>query len=257
MLITTPHSAPSHLIERAISLAKETGAMYVEREQAAIPMLMQKYGQLRVVVVLEKGVRLYGQNVPTVDFHPSLGLVRMKRLQKGCIDPMLKACDFHVGDTVIDCTAGLGADALVFSFAAGCRGRVIACESSWPLYVLLLEGMRRYETSVKQINAAFRRIEVKHEDHLNMLSLMDSRSSDVVYFDPMFRKPLIQSSAIRQAEHLVNASHITEESIAQARRVARKRIVMKEQRQSPEFARLGFQVIEGGRSAIAYGIIDV
>ena len=54
-----------------------------------------------------------------MEFHPSMGFVRLKRVLNGKPDPMLEASGMEEGDSVLDCTAGLGADALVFSGKGG------------------------------------------------------------------------------------------------------------------------------------------
>ena len=56
---------------------------------------------------------------------------------------------------------------------------------------------------------------------------------------------------------LADMRALTDETITEARRVARCRVVMKERRESTEFARLGFAVIAGGRySRVAYGVME-
>jgi len=47
-------------------------------------------------------------------------------------------------------------------------------------------------------------------------------------------------------------------AVEQAKRIARRRVVMKEANGSGEFQRLGFSQVLGGKySSVAYGIIDV
>ena len=85
-----------------------------------------------------------------------------------------------------------------------------------------------------------RRIEVKLVEHTSYLQQQPDRSVDIIYFDPMFRQPLEQSSASSHCVRLLMMNRCIEIAINEARRVARKAIVMKEHRHSAEFARLGF-----------------
>jgi hypothetical protein len=55
---------------------------------------------------------------------------------------------------------------------------------------------------------------------------------------------------------VANKNPLTLETIAEAKRVARQRVVLKESSKSLEFARLGFLERAGGRySKVQYGVI--
>lgn len=257
MYITTGEKEAGHLVERARNLAETTGGTYIPRKKMSLPALVAHYGIDEVLVVLQGKVRLFRPDSPLLEFHPSMGFVRAKRVLNGEADPMLEAGAVLEGDTVIDCTAGLGTDALVFSVAVGKSGRVIACESSLPLYTLLVEGMSQYESIKPAINEAFRRIELRHANHLDLLRSLPDRSCDTVYFDPMFREPMMDSSGIKPLRDYANHNALDEQSIIEAKRVARKRVVMKEKRGSAEFTRLGFEVHDRGNAKTLYGVINV
>ena len=79
---------------------------------------------------------------------------------------------------------------------------------------------------------------------------------DVIYFDPMFRHPFAESKNIAPLRPVANKNPLTLETIAEARRVARQRVVLKESGKSREFARLGFTERAGGRySKVKYGVM--
>lgn len=257
MYITTGEKEAALLVERARNLAETTGGTYVRRNKMSLPMMIEHYEAEEVLVVLQGKVRLFRKDSPLLEFHPSMGFVRAKRILRGEPDPLLEAGAVNEGDTIIDCTAGLGTDALVFSVAVGKSGRVIACESSLPLYTLLVEGMSQYETIKPAVNEAFRRIELHHANHLDLLRSLPDQSCDTVYFDPMFREPMMDSSAIQPLRDYANAHALDEQSIMEARRVARKRVVMKEKRGSAEFDRLGFEILDRANAKTLYGVINV
>ncbi|MEC0330712.1 MULTISPECIES: class I SAM-dependent methyltransferase [Paenibacillus] len=255
MLITTGDRETPAVLERAQNLAALTGATRVPRGRTSLAKLAERYGDGDILVVMEQGVRLHRAGQEPLTFHPSMGFVRAKRLLKGESDAMLEAARAAPGDFVIDGTAGLGSDASVFAVAAGPGGRVLALEDSFPLWALLQEGLKHYVSGLPEFDAALRRIETVHGNHLEVLRGMPDKSADIVYFDPMFRHPLEDSSSISPLRTFANAGSLSAEAVREACRVARKTVVMKEQKGSGEFARLGFETSARAHTKIAYGVI--
>lgn len=57
---------------------------------------------------------------------------------------------------------------------------------------------------------------------------------------------------------LGNRMPLSKEAVVEALRVGRRRVVLKERRESAEFARLGFKYLSGGRyTRVAYGVIEI
>ena len=103
-----------------------------------------------------------------------------------------------------------------------------------------------------------RRIKVVNTDYLDFLRNAEDKSFDVVYFDPMFRHALERSTALNPLRDIADHRAVTLEAVAEARRVAKYRVVLKENAKSLEFERLGFKTIRGGKySPIHYGVIEV
>ncbi|MDO7904953.1 class I SAM-dependent methyltransferase [Paenibacillus sp. JX-17] len=258
MLITTGDTDNPELFKRAASLAEHTGSCYVPRRGMSLGKLVQRSGgEQDVIVVIQNGARLVRPGQDPLTFHPSMGFIRAKRILKGEQDPMLEAARLEPGDTVLDCTAGLGTDSLLFSVGTGRDGKVIAIESSESLYALLKEGMSYYRSGLQAVDEALSRIELHRSEHLDILREMPDRSADVIYFDPMFRDPILDSSSISPLRMFANPEALAEESIREACRVARKTVVLKEKRDSTEFARLGFTKVERGQTKTIYGVIHV
>ncbi|MHA0855303.1 class I SAM-dependent methyltransferase [Paenibacillus sp. CMAA1364] len=255
MIITTGKSEALVCVNRAKTIAEQSGFTYVPRTFTSLNKLMDRSGESVALIVLEEGVRLVRQDGSSIAYHPSMGYVRAKRVLKGEPDPMIDAARMEAGDSVLDCTAGLGSDSLVFAVKAGVDGQVTALESSIDMAVLLKEGLGHYVTDQKTVTQAMRRIEVKHAHHLDVLRDMPDQSVDIVYFDPMFREPLIESAAINPLREFANGDPLSLESIQEATRVARKTVMLKEKWGSPEFARLGFHMLERKQSKITYGVM--
>ncbi|MEF2967295.1 class I SAM-dependent methyltransferase [Paenibacillus sp. M1] len=257
MIITTGDHAAPDAVRRAAALAQEAGVQYVPRNRTSLNKLASRYNDRDILVILEGGARLFRSGGEAMLFHPSMAFVRAKRLLKGESDPMLEAARIRPGDVVVDCTAGLGADSAVFALGAGPEGRVLALEDSLPLWSLLKEGFAYYVSGVKKFDDALRRITAKRAEHLRALREMPDKSADVVYFDPMFRNPVEESSAISPLRTYANASPLSPEAVAEACRVARKTVVLKEKKGSGEFERLGFESDPRPHTKIAYGVISL
>lgn len=255
MIVTTSEGPTNQAVAAAKRLAEELSAVYVHRGQHSLRRMSRRLGEERLLVVTSHNLRYYEGGEPPLYFHPSMALIRIKRLISGESDPMLVAGSCAPGDEVLDCTAGLGADSLVFSFAVGARGRVTALESEPVLAALVSDGLMRYDTGMVDVNEAMRRIELVAENHAERLAALPDNSYDIVYFDPMFRRPIQESSALQPLRQLANHSALAAASVTEAVRVARKAVVLKEHRWSGEFARLGFEQVQASTSKIAYGVI--
>ncbi|GGD64056.1 class I SAM-dependent methyltransferase [Paenibacillus nasutitermitis] len=254
MIITTPHKPSPELEDYASSLARELGARFVPRKQESLTRLRLRYGDGRLLVADDRGLRYYEESDDPLYFHPSMAYVRVKRMRKGEHDPLIELTGCKPGDHVVDCTAGLASDAIVFSYAVGSCGLVTALESQPVLFAVVREGLQSYHTIHEDVNGAFRRIQMHLADHNDWLAAQPDNSVDIVYFDPMFRRPMHDSSSIGPLRGLANPLPLDPESVAHAVRIARKTVVMKEHKDSPEFERLGFTRKHANK--IAYGVID-
>lgn len=239
-------------------LASKLQAQWVPRQDLSIEQLRLRYGATVILLNTKQGLRLYSSSdsKQPLFFHPSMAALRIQSLVKGDGDALLEATQVAEGDKVLDCTAGLASDAIVFSHLVGATGRIIALESEKPLHLLIQRGLATYKSESPELNTAMRRIELLQEEHKEYLERLPDRSVDIVYFDPMFRQPLEDSVAINPLRGIANAAALEGETIRQAIRVARKRVVLKEHRSSDQFERLGFTRLPRAHSKIAYGVIE-
>ncbi|KNZ70837.1 hypothetical protein Tfer_0517 [Thermincola ferriacetica] len=256
LYVTNTHKINPESVAMAESCSKVLKVPFIPRNKRPLNALCPEGEEAGFLVVsknlelslIYKGFELF--------FHPSMSKVRIKALQKGQNDPMLTAMDACPGDSVLDCTLGLGSDAIVASFAVGASGRVVGLESVPVIALIVRHGLQHYRDKNERINEAMRRIEVINADYLNYLKTLPDNSFDIVYFDPMFRKPMQKSSSMKPLRRWVNGDPLSMEAVNEAVRVATKRVVMKEGSSSGEFARLGFKNIVGGKhSPIAFGFI--
>lgn len=255
MLVTTSYAPTEFMNAKAKALAQELGGRWVDRRRESLARLQQRYQDYDILIVTGQDIRYVRGQSPPLFFHPSVSLVRIKRLLKGEKDSMLSACGVEAGDVVLDCTAGLASDAIVFSYQVGVNGRVIALESERIPALLTREGLRSYESDLEPLNEAMRRVELLHANHLDYLRNQPNRSVDIVYFDPMFRQPVEDSAWISPLRSLANVRPLSAGAVLEACRVASKKVVLKELHGSGEFERLGFEIVSSTNTKVAYGVI--
>ena len=189
-------------------------------------------------------LQLRGDGVVLVDGRGSarwtggMADLRIHRLDAGIPQPdhLLLAGEVRETDEVLDCTLGRGHDALVLEHVAR---RVVGVERSLPLYAWTSEGLRRRGSG----------IECVHGDAREVLRSMEARSFDVVFFDPMFDRRAHHESGFAMVRRLADTSRLDVGLISEARRVARKWVVVKAAPQSGELHRLGLETVPFKRNA--------
>lgn len=257
IIITTTQSGVIANEESFNKFVRESGFDFVPRNRRGIKSLTDEANAAAVMVWEDRGPVLYMQEEKFF-FHPSMAKNRLAAFRKqNNIDIMVRACDIKPGDDFLDCTLGLGADAIVASYF-GFPGRVVGLEVSPGIYQVVKWGMKLYSSRMQWLDKAVKHIEVLNCDHYSYLKQLPDDSFDIVYFDPMFRKPVLHSQAIAPLRKMADHSPLNSAIIAQACRVARKRVVMKELIESGEIQRLGFDLAPGSKhNRIGYGIISV
>lgn len=257
MFVTTvPNPAPA-LIARAHHIAATLNWPYVERGRETVIGYFKRFSAQQAIIVHSQGAKLEHPPHAALFFHPSMGHVRMKRLIRGESDRLLSCSQVEPGDRILDCTAGLCSDALVFAHAVGNTGEVVALESNPVLAAVIADGLATYTSDLPEVNEALHRINYRNIDHYSYLAACPSKSFDVVYFDPMFDEPQRDSQSMEPLRQVANEQPLTASTLAEAVRVARKAVVMKNSRGSAAFAELGFTDVERGGTNIAFGVIRI
>jgi hypothetical protein len=251
------------LRERAEYITAQYGITLVPLESK------EAEGILPILKITKNQLALEHQG-DTLFFHPSMSLLRMVNIMRGNGDRFLQACDITEGDTFLDATMGLASDTLIAAWAVGEKGKVMALEVSSLIHMLVDDGLHRLEklrppgTSKEKeeawdiLSRTSSRIETRCCHHRRFLEELPDAAVDIIYFDPMFRQTVEQSAAIKPLKNWSNSEPLSPDTIQQACRVARKRVVMKERKTSGEFERLGFEISAGSRyNPIAFGTINL
>jgi hypothetical protein len=254
-VVTTPlRPAPAEVTE-AVAAAARHGLPFAPRGQDRLSLVLSRAGAGAALVLSSRAAVLATAEAEQ-RWSAGMGVLRMRRTEARLEgrpvsptdrDPFLEAAGICPGDEVLDATLGLGADALVAAAAAGPAGRVVALEASPLLAAWVAEGLHRLEAA-----PAAGRIEVRAAEHLAALSALPDRSFDVVVFDPMFRHARAQPGGFELVRALADPRPLEAAALDEARRVARRAVVVKDGAPGWDLARLGLTPLPSARGAHRY-----
>jgi 16S rRNA (guanine1516-N2)-methyltransferase len=254
LFVSTSVHAGAKEMQAARALALSLGVSYVERGGGSLSHLFQCVHKDEVIIVSKQGWRYEDCSGNRFSFHPNLSTLRVKQLIKGGSDSLVSCSGMRPGDEVLDCTLGMGADAIVSSFVVGEMGKVVALESQPVVAAIVRQGLQTYQTDCEPLCQAMRAIEVIEVDYRSYLERCPDQSFDIVLFDPMFRETVTTSTAMQSLKSIANPNRLDASSVKEAIRVARKAVLLKERANSGEFERLGFQRSKKS-SRYAWGVI--
>jgi 16S rRNA (guanine1516-N2)-methyltransferase len=253
LAVTTPlRPSPTEEAD-ARAAADRHGLPYAARGRRAAAEILREAGA-DALLVLSAHAAILAADGQEQRWSAGMGALRAKRLRRRehrrddptARDPFLDAAGLAEGDEVLDCTMGLGADALVAAAAVGPRGRVVGLEASPALAAWVAEGLRRSG------DEAARRIEVRAADHAEALAALPERSFDVVLFDPMFRHPRAEPAGFDVVRRLADPRPLSPAALARARRVARRWVLVKDGAPGWDLTRLGLVPLPSARGAHRY-----
>ena len=227
--VTTAAKLSPETLRVAQELSSELNAPYLPRLGRSLPDVFAGSGAARLLVVGSDHLRLVDRASGAEYFyHPNMFLSRGSVVLGGGPDHFLEAVALKPGDHLLDCTLGFASEAALASLVLGETGKVVGLESSPALAAITQRGLQTFVLRSAPLEAALRRIEVHTADHHEYLSLCETGSYDVVYFDPFFEKPLAGSEhSISPLFLFGNPATLSPEAVAEARRIARRRIVIK------------------------------
>ncbi len=254
-LTTTKKPSESQLI-KVEEIKDKLDLSYVDRKNDSI-LQMLKENECTHFLVVKKDKIVITDGNEELFWHPNMSIIKIKSMLNGEIDPIIKAMDLQEGDSVLDCTLGFAADALVVAAYIGENGKVIGTEANKYIAYLTQDGLQNYKEATEEMKSIMKRIRVINANYNDYLKSLEDNSIDVVYFDPMFKTPNMKSAFMNSLRPYAEHSYLTNEVINEALRVARKRVVAKERMFSKELEKLGFNEFYGGgaRGSTKYGAI--
>lgn len=253
MIVTTAGRTNDQMIQTALRVALELELPYIERNKKSIELLQSQY-KTDVLVIGKDRIEwfLLGTSDP-VFFHPNSAAFRAKRWLSGEVEPFLQATTLKEGMSFLDCTLGLASDSIMASLVTGQTGKVTGIEANKLLSYIVSTGLQTWEMQNEETEQSMRRIEVVQGNHLDILQTFPCDSYDVIYFDPMFERQIEKSTGILSIRNVAHYGDLTEKTLEEAKRVARKRVVLKDHWQSDRFERFGFMRIVRKSSKFHYG----
>ncbi|KMY50498.1 class I SAM-dependent methyltransferase [Peribacillus loiseleuriae] len=257
MFVTTAGRTDDIHIERAKNIAAQFSFPFFQRNKRSIARMHQDY-EMDCLVVGKNKLELHkiSGSAPFF-FHPNIAMVRIKRIMNGEEDPYITAAGIERGSSILDCTLGLGADAIVASYVSGPIGEIRAIEENPIVSFIVGQGLSRWESGIELMDAAMRRIDINTGNHHEVLKTLTDNSFDVVYFDPMFTERIEESEGMEGLAQFASYGDLLEETIEQAKRVAKNRVVLKDHFRSKRFEQLGFTTVKRKTSLFHYGYIQL
>lgn len=246
LAVTTIDKPAPALVGYARRRAEDWGLPFWGRTRgASIHSLEEALGTVAEALLVfgREGLTLWDRE-GRLRFHPGMAHLRLLRLEAGEEDTFVRVAELRAGDRVLDATLGLGQDALVAARAVGPAGRVVGVEKSLPLYAVVSEGLRGLERGQRACG-----VEAVHADARDHLKDLPDSAFDVVFFDPMFERPRKAQPGFEVLRRYAEHAPLTPELLAEARRVARRWVVVKSSRHSDDLKKLGLMPEPGSRYA--------
>ena len=211
------------------------GYEFVARAKRSITRMQEEY-KSSVLVASANRFELYriGMDKPFF-FHPNTAAFRLKRLLNGEADPFLEATQLSPGDSFLDCTLGLASDSIIASFITNEGGNALGVEGDSDIAFITSMGLRSYASESEQLTTAMKRIQVISQDAVTFLQSQTDMSWDIVYIDPMFSTPIEESSNFTPLRQVGLQSSLTKEWMREAKRVCKRRVVVKDHFKSQVF----------------------
>ncbi|HFI0266979.1 TPA: class I SAM-dependent methyltransferase [Streptococcus suis] len=230
VIVTTSLAMDENLVQKAKNLAEELGLAYCDRQKQAVKVFQKQADAVlvvykdRLVIEQKEGQKLF--------FHPDTAVLRIKSGR----DPLLELLGSDK-QTVLDCTMGLASDSIVLASAGH---QLTALESSQLIHFIVSKGLKEFDSGKEVINQAMRSIQTIWTDSLTYLKEQIDKSVDVIYFDPMFSEEIKESQNLSGLSGLADRSRLTEEIVSEAKRVARKKLIIKAHFRDRVFEDFGF-----------------
>lgn len=254
-LVTTAGRPDEISMSLAYNACDELNIRFEPRNKRSVAKISQLF-DANVIVAGKNRYEYYPKGaIAPFFFHPNSAAFRLKRVARGEHDPFLEACNLVEGDAFLDCTLGMGADAMLAAFQVEMSGKVVGVEDDPNVAFIVRKGMTTYDTTELPLTACMRQIQIVQSEAVEFLKNQQDDSFDVVYMDPMFDEVIEESNNFESLRDAGSHLHLTNEWVQEALRVARKRVVLKAHFRSTVFEEFGFERAIRLTSKFHYGVI--
>jgi 16S rRNA G966 N2-methylase RsmD len=230
---------------------------FINRSKSTITSILCKH-KLDFILVVEKNGLVIKSKQSELFWHPSTSIIKIKQLKNGGSHPLISALNLNPNSTVLDCTLGLGSDAVVIASQLK-EGKNLTCLEVNPLiYELTNFGFKICTFFSGELNEKLKNVVLINEDSLTYLKSQKDTSVDIVYLDPMFKLSNEESNSINLYRGFAYQEPLTDILLSEALRVAKYRVVVKMPMLSYEYRHFQFDNYVGGSryGDITYGYIS-
>ncbi|MFD4490536.1 class I SAM-dependent methyltransferase [Lysinibacillus fusiformis] len=256
-IVTTAGRPDDESMALAAFACQTLGATFEPRKKRSVRKMSEAF-QANIIVAGKNRYDYYAYGVEEpFFFHPNSAAFRLKRIARGEAEPFLEATQLQLGDTVLDCTLGLAADAMLAAYIVGETGRIVGLEANPNVAFIVGQGMQTYDTTELPLTACMRQIEVVQSEAVHYLKTLPANAFDVVYMDPMFEEAIEESNNFEALRRVGEHVTLTDEWVQEAKRVAKKRVVLKAHFRSEWFMKYHFQQYERVTAKFHYGVLEV
>lgn len=239
-IVSTKKKPSLEDIKRAKEISKALNLPYFKRGKLTIEKLFKKVKEIfktdkvRLLLVENLNLKLITPNKKELFFHPGLLKIRFLNIlkkEKQNIDSnddlFYKVLNLKEGDLVLDCNLGLCQDALLCAYKT--KNTVIGLEIDKVIALVVRDGLKKYNFTgkMKIFNKLKENLYTICIDNKKYLETAKDNSFDVVYFSPMFINPKWECSQMMPLREIAIKSFPDKETLENAKRVARKRVVIK------------------------------
>ena len=246
IVVTTSVKTNNELNEKAHNIAKFLNLDYIPRNKRTIKqMLTQADG----VIVVYKTKLSYFEGDKELFFHLDTSALKIKNNDN---EPLIEIID-NEKQNILDCTMGLAGDSIILSYY---EHKVTALEKNKIIYLIVSNGLKNYISHDEKINSSMRRIITHNIDSVKFLKNCPDNSFDIVYFDPMFSHNIEESKNLAGIETLANQDFPTADFLIEAKRVAKKKVIVKAHFKDDIFEKFDFIRLMRKNTKFHYGYID-
>lgn len=219
LVVTASLKATEATLQTAQAKARAWGIPFVDRNRSGLERVLIHHDA--ALVFSNMGIHLATAD-GRLHHHLGTAYIRLKSLERGDSDPLVRAGELTPGDHLIDTTFGLGRDSAVAARALGPAGQITAIESSAALFHLANEALIGADPDPLAAP-----ITLVHADARSYLAACETNSVDVVLVDPMFTAPKTSDAGFAILRSVADNTPLDQRWISEARRVARRWVILK------------------------------
>lgn len=245
LAVTTSLKASPDIQELAMMRAVEWELPFYDRRKDPMVRIYDRADAVLLFAAEGVNISTAGGQLRT---NLSTAAIRLRHIAAGQSDPLIRAADLRSGDIVIDCTYGLGRDAIVAAHIIGPTGSLTALEASPALFHMANEN-KPLAAFVGAIELEAAHIALVHTDAREWLETQPAQSADVVLIDPMFETPKSSDASFSLLRSVANETTLDQEWVERAQRVARRWVVVKSGSRLPWFEDIGLEPIHSHGNA--------